>query len=82
MTDIPTLQQPLQLPSDKQHGIGAAVKHALMFAPFQVLALIDSPLLHKLVAEIWVREECPQDDVLGPIPRRPIGDKAARPLKL
>ena len=33
MTDIPTLQQPLQLPSDKQHGIGAAVKHALMFAP-------------------------------------------------
>ena len=23
MTDIPTLQQPLQLPSDKQHGIGA-----------------------------------------------------------
>ncbi|HYP30367.1 MAG TPA: ATPase, T2SS/T4P/T4SS family [Burkholderiaceae bacterium] len=33
MTDIPTLQQPLQLPSDMQHGIGAAVKHALMFAP-------------------------------------------------
>ena len=33
MTDIPTLQQTLQLPSDKQHGIGAAVKHALMFAP-------------------------------------------------
>ena len=33
MPDIPTLQQPLQLPTDKQHGIGAAVKHALMFAP-------------------------------------------------
>ena len=33
MTDIPTLHAPLQLPSDKQHGIGAAVKHALMFAP-------------------------------------------------
>ena len=33
MPDIPTLQRPLQLPSDKQHGIGAAVKHALMFAP-------------------------------------------------
>src|SRR6201995_2313459 len=36
MSDIPTLQQPLQLPSDKQHGIGAAVKHGLMFAPFVV----------------------------------------------
>jgi twitching motility protein PilT len=33
MADIPTLQQTLQLPTDKQHGIGAAVKHALMFAP-------------------------------------------------
>jgi pilus retraction protein PilT len=33
MSDIPTLQQTLQLPSDKTHGIGAAVKHALMFAP-------------------------------------------------
>lgn len=33
MTDIPTLHQPLQLPSDMRHGIGAAVKHALMFAP-------------------------------------------------
>ena len=33
MSDIPTLQQALQLPSDKQHGIGAAVQHALMFAP-------------------------------------------------
>jgi len=44
-------------------------------APFQVLALIDSPLLHRLVAEIWVREECPPDDALGAIPQRPIGDK-------
>jgi len=33
MTDIPTLHETLQLPTDKQHGIGAAVRHALMFAP-------------------------------------------------
>jgi twitching motility protein PilT len=33
MTDLPTLHHSSQLPSDMQHGIGAAVKHALMFAP-------------------------------------------------
>jgi twitching motility protein PilT len=33
MADAPILQDTLQLPTDKQHGIGAAVKHALMFAP-------------------------------------------------
>jgi predicted O-linked N-acetylglucosamine transferase (SPINDLY family) len=44
-------------------------------APFQVLALVDSPLLHRLAAEIWVREECPPDDALGTIPQRPLSDK-------
>ena len=33
MADIPVLHQTLRLPTDKQHGIGATVKHALMFAP-------------------------------------------------
>jgi protein O-GlcNAc transferase len=44
-------------------------------APFQVLALVDSPPLHRLAAEIWVREECPADDALGTIPQRQLGDK-------
>ncbi len=44
-------------------------------APFQVLALVDSPLLHRLAAQIWAEEEFPSDDSLGPIARRPPGDK-------
>jgi predicted O-linked N-acetylglucosamine transferase (SPINDLY family) len=44
-------------------------------APFQVLALFDSPPLQRSAAEIWVREECPPDDTLGTIPDRPRGDK-------
>jgi protein O-GlcNAc transferase len=44
-------------------------------ASFQVLALIDSPPLQRLAAEVWVREECPPNDALGTIPRRPLGDK-------
>jgi protein O-GlcNAc transferase len=43
--------------------------------PHTVLALVDSPPLHRLAAEIWVREECPTDDALGAIPPRPRGDK-------
>jgi predicted O-linked N-acetylglucosamine transferase (SPINDLY family) len=49
--------------------------HNPVSAPFQVLALIDSPPLHRLAAEIWVREECPPDHALGAIPQRPAGDK-------
>lgn len=41
--------------------------------PLPVLALTDSPGLHRLAAEIWVREECPRDDGLGPVPLRPAG---------
>ena len=44
-------------------------------APFQVLALVDSPPLQRLAAETWVREECPPDDLLGAIPARPRGDR-------
>jgi twitching motility protein PilT len=33
MSEIPILHEPIRLPTDMQHGIGAAVKHALMFAP-------------------------------------------------
>jgi predicted O-linked N-acetylglucosamine transferase (SPINDLY family) len=44
-------------------------------APFQVLALIDSPALQRLAAEVWVQEECPPDETLGSIPRRQAGDR-------
>lgn len=44
--------------------------HRPATAPFPVLSLVDSPLLHRLAAEIWVAEECPPDDRLGAIPHR------------
>jgi len=44
-------------------------------APFQVLALLNSPPLHRLAAEIWVREECPPDNALGIFPERRHSDK-------
>jgi len=43
--------------------------------PFPVLSALDSPALQRLAAELWVREQCPPDDSLGPIPKRPPGDK-------
>lgn len=43
--------------------------------PFVMLALFDSPPLNRLCAEIWVEEECPPDDSLGPIAARPRGEK-------
>ena len=44
-------------------------------APFQVLALLDSPPLQRLAAEIWVREECPPNDLLGPITTQSRGNR-------
>jgi predicted O-linked N-acetylglucosamine transferase (SPINDLY family) len=44
-------------------------------APFPLLALVDAPLLHRLAAEIWVREECPPNDAIGRLPDRLPGDK-------
>ena len=38
--------------------------------PFAVLGLTDDPALQRRAAEIWVREQCPADSSLGPIPRR------------
>jgi twitching motility protein PilT len=40
MADLPLSPPPSHLPTDKQHGIGAAVKHALMFAPLMTDILI------------------------------------------
>ena len=52
-----------QLETDLRAGLPVS-------APFQVLALVDSPLLHRLAAEVWVNEECPPDDSMGAIPNR------------
>jgi len=38
--------------------------------PFAALALLDALTLHRLAAQIWVRETCPPDSSLGPIPAR------------
>jgi len=38
--------------------------------PFAFLTFSDSPRLQKLAAQIWVREMCPPDPSLGPIPKR------------
>lgn len=43
--------------------------------PFVVLSLFDSPSLHRLAAEIWMREECPPDRRLGEIVARQRGEK-------
>lgn len=43
--------------------------------PFPVLSLVDSVALHRAASEIWVREECPPNDLLGAIPARPIAEK-------
>jgi protein O-GlcNAc transferase len=39
--------------------------------PLPVVALFDEPQMHNLAARIWVRDACPPDSALGPIPARP-----------
>lgn len=43
--------------------------------PWAFLTLLDSPHLQKKAAEIWVREMCPIDDFLGPLPPRASPEK-------
>lgn len=43
--------------------------------PFIALALFDSAPLQRQAAEIWMRSECPPDDSLGQIPKRPGGER-------
>jgi predicted O-linked N-acetylglucosamine transferase (SPINDLY family) len=43
--------------------------------PLPLLALVDSPRLHRLAAEVWVQDACPPDETLGPIAPRPHGAK-------
>jgi predicted O-linked N-acetylglucosamine transferase (SPINDLY family) len=39
-------------------------------APHAMLALVDSTLLHRLAAEIWMRQQCPPSNMLEAIPAR------------
>ncbi len=49
---------------------GLEAGHAVS-VPLPVLALFESAQVHKLVAQVWVREDCPPDDSLGAIASRP-----------
>jgi len=42
---------------------------------FPVMAMFDSPVLHRQAAEILARDKCPSDPVLGPIAPISSGDK-------
>jgi protein O-GlcNAc transferase len=44
-------------------------------APFAMLTFADVPALHRKAAETWTREVYPRDTVLGPIAKRPRGEK-------
>ena len=54
---------------------GGLLQHRAISPPHALLALIDSPHLHRLAAAAWVREECPPDATLGPPEPRRRGDK-------
>jgi len=43
--------------------------------PHALLALVDSPPLHRMAAEIWTERECPPDESMGAVPARPIAQK-------
>jgi protein O-GlcNAc transferase len=43
--------------------------------PFPLLSAVDSPLLHRTAAELWVRDQCPPDAALGPLAMRARGEK-------
>jgi predicted O-linked N-acetylglucosamine transferase (SPINDLY family) len=43
--------------------------------PLITLALVDSPQLHRLAAEVFAREECPRDDSMGVLPVHPPGKR-------
>lgn len=60
---------------DLEHLVEGLTANRAISAPFAMLALVDSPPLHRLAAEAWVREECPADDFLGAIEVRPRSHK-------
>jgi predicted O-linked N-acetylglucosamine transferase (SPINDLY family) len=43
--------------------------------PFPLLALVDSPHLHRLAADIYVQDQCPPSDALAPIAPRARRDR-------
>ena len=83
MKYLPGFRRYVQMQICDWHGLAPylqQLEHELMArepvsAPFQVLALVDSPPLQRLAAETWVREECPPNTSIGAVPARPRGDK-------
>ncbi|HEY1315295.1 MAG TPA: tetratricopeptide repeat protein [Steroidobacteraceae bacterium] len=63
------------LTADLQQLAAGLQAHKAVSAPFPLLALLESPILQRLAAQIYVREECPPDDSLGAFPPRRRGDK-------
>jgi predicted O-linked N-acetylglucosamine transferase (SPINDLY family) len=43
--------------------------------PFPIVALLDDARLHRMSAQIWVRDECSPRDSLGAVPHWPAGDR-------
>jgi protein O-GlcNAc transferase len=44
-------------------------------SPFPLLALVDDPPLHRKAAQLWMRDKCPANPALGPLPPRPRHEK-------
>ena len=63
------------LKEDLQRIVDGLSAKAAIVQPFIFSALLDSPRLQRVAAEIWARDECPPDDALGIIPRREQGSK-------
>ena len=65
MADIPTIQETLQLPNDGQHSIGAAVRHALLFAPTMTDIVIQEG---RVIRAKSARGTLPLHQLFAPIP--------------
>lgn len=63
------------LAQDVERMIAGLEAKRTVSVPLNVLALVDSLPLQRLAAQIWVREECPPDDRLGPIAPRARGER-------
>jgi predicted O-linked N-acetylglucosamine transferase (SPINDLY family) len=59
------------LDADRQRISARLESGHTVSVPLPVLALFDSAQVHAMMARVWVREDCPPDDSLGPIAARP-----------
>jgi predicted O-linked N-acetylglucosamine transferase (SPINDLY family) len=58
---------------ERLHDLRLALQQGRRAAmPFDVLSLLDEPLLHRRCSEVYTKDRCPPDESLGPLPpRRP-----------